>query len=345
MMKNYFIIGLILSFFQGFGQWSKIEISTNASFRALKYHANQIWAGGTQGTVGHSLDAGKTWIFQQVPGAENLDFRDLIIVNEREILLMSAGPSEEGKASIWRTVDGGKRWEIIFEKKDPGYFFDCLTWDYKKNEGWLLADPIQRKLTLFHIKENNYSQIDTAGIPSLQPNEAFFAASGSSLLIQNDKFTLVGGGAALARIYQKKNLRSAWTSIETKIQTGEAKGYFSIGAKNRKELWAVGGDYRHLNENLIPILVTQDGGETWLELADSPKFYMEKVIWAKPYWIVCGPSQSAAFHSTRKLWKNLGPSSYHNIIQVGNEIWGIGAKGQLGKISLSSIDKLFLTEK
>jgi hypothetical protein len=107
----------------------------------------------------------------------------------------------------------------------------------------------------------------------------------------------------------------------------------------------VGGDYRKLNENTIPILTTRNGGKTWRPLSETPLFYMEKVIWANPYWIVCGPSQSAAFHSTRKLWKNLGPSSYHNIIQVGNEIWGIGAKGQLGKISLSSIDKLFLTEK
>lgn len=345
MIKSNVLFALLISISQSFGQWTTIDIPTKASFRALKSKEHQIWAGGTQGTVGHSSDSGNTWIFNQIKGAEKLDFRDLVIISNQEILLMSAGPSEEEKASIWRTIDGGVNWKIAFEKKEPGYFFDCFQWDYQKQEGWLLADPIQQKLTLFHVKENTYTQINTSLAPTLQPKEAFFAASGSSLILQNDKFTLVGGGAPLARIYQKKNKRSEWTYLATEIETGEAKGYFSIGAKNNKELWAVGGDYRKLNESTIPIITTQDGGKTWHSLSDAPKFYMEKVIWAKPYWLICGPSQSAAYHERKKIWKNLGPSSYHNIIQVGKEIWGIGAKGQLGKISLSSIDKLFLTEK
>jgi len=110
-------------------------------------------------------------------------------------------------------------------------------------------------------------------------------------------------------------------------------------------LWAVGGDYRKLNESSIPILISHDAGMHWTPMADTPKFYMEKVIWAKPYWIVSGPSQSAAYHEKTKKWTSLGESHFHNIIQVGEHIWGIGAKGQLGYISLSSINQLFLSEK
>jgi photosystem II stability/assembly factor-like uncharacterized protein len=345
MMKKYILICIIGIVSQSFGQWIPVKIPTSASFRAMKSIGNHIWAGGTQGTFGHSSDAGKTWKFMQIPGAEKLDFRDLVILTEQEVLLMSAGPSEEGKASIWRTDDDGKNWTIIFEKKEPGHFFDCFQWDSKKQEGWLLADPIQQKLTLFHFKGNYFTPVSVEKAPMLQKNEAFFAASGSSLILQKDNFLLVGGGGPQARIYQKKDLNSDWRFIETSVQTGEAKGYFSIGAKNKKSYWAVGGDYRKLNESSIPILTSKDGGDSWQVLTNTPTFYMEKVIWAKPYWLVSGPSQSAAYHEKKKQWKNLGPSSYHNIIQVGEEIWGIGAKGQLGKISLSSIDALFLTEK
>lgn len=345
MMKKYILICFIGIVSQSFGQWIPIDIPTKSSFRALKALGEEIWAGGTQGTFGHSSDAGKTWKFIQIPGAEKLDFRDLVILNKREVLLMSAGLSEEGKASIWRTQDAGENWKIIFEKKEPGYFFDCIQWDYNKKEGWLLADPVQQKLTLFHFKGENFTPINVEKAPMLQANEAFFAASGSSLIIQKDNLLLVGGGAPLARIYQKKDLNSDWRFIETSVKTGEAKGYFSIGTKDLKNYWAVGGDYRKLNENNIPILTSKDRGDSWQVLTNTPNFYMEKVIWAKPYWLVSGPSQSAAYHEKKKQWKNLGPSSYHNIIQVGKEIYGIGAKGQLGKISLSSIDVLFLTEK
>lgn len=346
MMKKYlFLLAHLLYSSQSFGQWIPAEIPTNASFRAMKGFGNHVWVGGTQGTVGHSSDAGKTWIFKQIPGADKLDFRDLVIINEREILLMSAGLSEDGKACIWRTQDQGDSWHIVFEKKEPGFFFDCLQWNNERKEGWLLADPIQQNLTLFKVKGNTFSLEDTAHTIKLQPKEAFFAASGSSLLIQQDKLVIIGGGGKWARIYMKPNKHASWTYRETQIPTGEAKGYFSIGAKDKKNYWAVGGDYRKLNENEIPIITTEDGGASWQLLPNSPSFYMEKVIWARPYWIVSGPSQSAAYLEKKKQWRTLGKSSYHNIIQVGNEIWGIGAKGQLGKISLSSIDQLFLTEK
>jgi photosystem II stability/assembly factor-like uncharacterized protein len=345
MMKNYMLICFIGIVSQAFGQWIPVDIPTKSSFRALKSIDNEIWAGGTQGTFGHSSDAGKTWRFVQIPGAEQLDFRDLVILNKQEVLLMSAGPSEEGKASIWRTQDAGEHWELVFEKKESGFFFDCIQWDRSKQEGWLLADPIQRKLTLFQIRDRVFTQIDTSSTPFLQAKEAFFAASGSSLSMNGNHLLLTGGGGAFARIYLKNNQKSGWTYMETNIPTGEAKGYFSIGSKNKKTFWAVGGDYRKLNESSIPILTTQDGGKSWQQLTNTPSFYMEKVIWAKPYWIVSGPSQSAAYHEKKKQWKYFGPSPYHNIIQVGGEIWGIGAKGQLGKISLSSIDKLFLAEK
>jgi len=345
MMKKYILICFIGIVGQTFGQWIPVDIPTKSSFRALKSFGDEIWAGGTQGTFGHSSDAGKTWRFVQIPGAEQLDFRDLVILNKQEVLFMSAGPSEEGKASIWRTQDAGEHWELVFEKKEPGFFFDCIQWDRSKQAGWLLADPIQRKLTLFQIRDRVFTQIDTSGTSFLQAKEAFFAASGSSLSMNGNHLLLIGGGGAFARIYLKNNQKSGWTYTETNIPTGEAKGYFSIGSKNKKTFWAVGGDYRKLNESSIPILTTQDGGKSWKQLTNTPYFYMEKVIWAKPYWIVSGPSQSAAYHEKKKQWKNLGPSPYHNIIQVGGEIWGIGAKGQLGKISLSSINKLFLAEK
>jgi photosystem II stability/assembly factor-like uncharacterized protein len=322
-----------------------VEIPSNVSFRGLKSRGRQIWASGTQGTVGHSTDAGKTWTFQHVPDAEKIDFRDLAILNRTDIMLMSAGPSEEGKAIVYRTMDGGKKWQEIFKKNSPGYFFDCLQWDTENKQAWLLSDPIKQRLTLISYKKNNFVELDAASTPKLQTNEAFFAASGSSMLQANGQLYFVGGGADSIKIYAYNIRKNMWQISNPGIASGEAKGYFSIGSKNKNEFWAVGGDYRKLNELSVPIITTIDGGKQWEILKDTPKFYMEKVIWAKPYWIVSGPSQSAAYHPQTKRWRSLGNSPYHNIIQVGDTIWGIGAKGQLGYISLSSITDLFLSKE
>lgn len=344
-MMKYLTFLLLFFSLPCIAQWTKVDVTTQSSFRALKSHGRHIWASGTQGTVGHSADAGRTWEFQQVPHAEKLDFRDLAIINDQEVMLMSAGPSEEGKALIYRTVDGGKHWEIIFQLNESGYFFDCLQWDEKNQKAWLLSDPINQRLTLFSYNKKQFTQLDPNQTPELQPKEAFFAASGSSMLMAKNQHIFVGGGADSINIYMYNTRKNSWNISKPRIASGEAKGYFSIGAKNKKEFWAVGGDYRKLHELSIPVITTIDGGKHWEILTNTPTFYMEKVIWAKPYWIVSGPSQSAAYHEQKKAWRMLGDSPYHNIIQVGNTIWGIGAKGQLGFISLSSIKHLFLSKE
>lgn len=344
MMKKLHYLLFMISF-QMMSQWTVVDIPTKASFRAIKSKGKNIWASGTLGTVGHSDDSGKTWKFQQVPQAEMLDFRDLAILSNNEIMLMSAGLSEEGKALIYQTIDGGKHWEVIFKKKEAGYFFDCLHWDSKKQMAWLLSDPINQKLTLFSYDKKGFKQVDPKSTPLLQNKEAFFAASGSSMAQVNDDLLFVGGGADSIRIYTYNLQKETWKTNNPGITAGEAKGYFSIASKNKKEMWAVGGDYRKWNELAVPILMTVDGGGHWAELRNTPKFYMEKVIYAKPYWLISGPSQSAAFHEKKKQWRSLGKSSFHNIIRVGDVIWGIGAKGQLGYVSLSSIENLFLSKE
>jgi len=103
-------------------QWTSLGIENQASFRAIKALHNHIWIGGTKGTVIHSADYGKSWAIQQIPTAEKLDFRDLIIVNEKEVILMSAGLSKEHAAKLFKTTNGGNTWEILYETNEPGYF-------------------------------------------------------------------------------------------------------------------------------------------------------------------------------------------------------------------------------
>jgi len=113
-------------------------------------------------------------------------------------------------------------------------FFDCLLWDIKNQRAWLLADPIHQRLNLLSLSEDREIHINPTKSPLLQPKEAFFAASGSSMIQLGNKLYLIGGGADTVKTYQYNIATETWTSIPLQISAGDAKGYFSIGAKTRK---------------------------------------------------------------------------------------------------------------
>lgn len=331
-----------------YAQWVNIPLQTKASFRAIRSHKNQIWIGGTQGTVVYSLDKGMTWHEQQVPTAEKLDFRDLTVINKQRILLMSAGPADKGAAKLFLSKDQGQTWNLLFEKKSGPYFFDAIAWNYKKNEGVMLSDPMNGQFPLFKIKANGEQVEDIliTSFPTLFAREAAFAASGSSLLWINRKLNIVTGGSTQARILQSQDeTLTKFQSMSQSTPADSSSGFFSIGARNKSHYWVVGGNYLHLNENKIGILESRDAGLTWENLKDYPKFYMEKAIWTGKYWVVVGPSQSAAYEPKSKKWISLGETHFHNIILYNKQLIAVGSKGTLSKMSLAELDLLFLPKK
>lgn len=344
---NFLLLCFLLKF-PAWAQWTTIPLQTKASFRAIRSFKNNIWIGGTQGTVVHSNDGGFTWQEAQVTGADKLDFRDLAIVDQQRVLLMSAGPADKGAAKIFMSKDQGSTWNILFEKKTGPYFFDAIAWNHKKQAGVMLSDPINDQFPLFSIqaKDEKVEEIQITSFPTLLKREAAFAASGSSLLWIKGKLNLVTGGSAQARILQSQN--KTFTKFQVMHQSTPAdssSGFFSIGARNSTNYWVVGGNYLRLNENNIGILETKDAGITWEKLQNPPSFYMEKVLWTGKHWIVVGPSKSAAYHPKTQKWISLGETHFHNVILHKKHLFAVGSKGTLAKISLSELDQLFLSKK
>ncbi|MBS1559498.1 MAG: oxidoreductase, partial [Bacteroidetes bacterium] len=58
--------------------WKNCDLHIKSSFRALSVVTNQVvWAGGSQGQIGRSLDGGKHWSFGTIKNFESLDFRSI----------------------------------------------------------------------------------------------------------------------------------------------------------------------------------------------------------------------------------------------------------------------------
>lgn len=345
MRKHILLFALLfLSAFQSFSQWNSLALNTKASFRAIRSLGSHIWIGGTRGTVIHSSDGGEHFTVSQVPGADSLDFRDLAILDNKTVLLMSAGPAENGAAKIFRTEDGGKNWDIAFQIKEKGYFFDALLWEGK--QGLILSDPAGPFYGLIRISDNgrSYQLLNPKNYPTLQKGEAAFAASGSSLQKTKKGYYIVTGGGEKARVLFSKDA-SKWESTYEDIPGGEGTGFFSLGIRDAKNLWIGGGNYARIKEGPVPVLESKDAGITWSPVIGAPAYYIEKILWAEPYWILSGPAESSAFDPNTKRWISLGKSPYHNLCQVGDRIYGVGGRGQIGFISLSQIQQLFLSKE
>src|SRR6202012_5295854 len=83
---------------------SLLTTGPRSSLRGLSVaNDSVVWVSGSKGTVGKSLDGGKTWTWQPVPGFENRDFRDIEFLDAKTAVIMAIDPP----ADILRTTDGG----------------------------------------------------------------------------------------------------------------------------------------------------------------------------------------------------------------------------------------------
>ena len=128
-------------------RWIGQQANTTASLRGLSAISSQVvWASGTGGTYLRTTDGGIHWQTGQVPGGEDLDFRDAEAFDGNSAYLMSSGDGLRSK--LFRTSDGGTHWTLVFTNPDRRGFFDAAKfWD--PQHGILLGDPVDGHFALF----------------------------------------------------------------------------------------------------------------------------------------------------------------------------------------------------
>ena len=132
-----------------------------------------------------TVDGGATWAVRTVAGAETLDFRGIRAFDADRAVIMSSGNAEEGLARIYRTTDGGKSWELVFQVKTAEVFLDAMAfWD--REHGIVLSDPAGGKFVLFTTEDGGrtWKQIAPEKMPAALSGEGAFAASNSCLAVE-----------------------------------------------------------------------------------------------------------------------------------------------------------------
>jgi photosystem II stability/assembly factor-like uncharacterized protein len=281
------------------------------------------------------MDGGATWQRRAVGGAEKLDFRDIDAMSARVAFVLSIGPGDSSR--IYRTSDGGARWELQFTGKDPQVFLDAMAfWD--TDRGIAFSDSADGRFVVLSTADGGrtWTRIPPDGLPPALPGEGAFAASGTNVAVKGPDHVWIGTGAG--RVLRSVDGGHSWTVHTTPIGTGESAGIFSIAFRDALHGVVVGGDYRNERAAADNAATTADGGETWTRV--TPRGlggYRSAVAWVpgrRTTVMAVGPSGSDISSDDGGTWMPIAGEGFDALgwapdAPVG---WAAGQAGRIAKL-------------
>ena len=332
---------LILCAADARAQWIGQTSGTTVRLRGVSAVSNRVaWASGASGTYARTTDGGRTWQAGQVPGAAELDFRDVDAFDAETAYLLAIGPGERSR--IYKTTDGGRSWTLQFQNRRPEAFYDCMAfWD--RSRGIAMSDPVNGRFLVVRTEDGGrtWNETDPSGMPPALEGEGGFAASGTCVAVGGVAHAWFGTGGPLGpRIFRSKDGGRTWQTSAAPLEAGKSAGVFSLAFADARRGLAVGGDYTKEQEVGRNAAQTFDGGRTWRALAASgrPGGYRSCVAYMPGTrgrkLVAVGPSGSDYSLDGGRTWASLGPGGFHafSVAPQGDAAWAVGENGRVARL-------------
>jgi photosystem II stability/assembly factor-like uncharacterized protein len=347
MFKTTTLITLLLIICgtQARAQWVAQTSGTTVRLRGVSAVSNRVaWASGANGTYARTLDGGRTWQAGQVPGAAELDFRDVDAFDADTAYLLAIGEGERSR--IYKTTDGGRTWTLQFQNKRAGAFYDCMAfWDERR--GLAVSDPVDGRFLIVRTEDGGrtWKETDATGMPPARAGEGGFAASGTCVTVNGKSDAWFGtGGTAGPRVFRSIDGGQTWAVSPAPLASGKAAGVFSLSFWNGLEGAATGGDYTKEKEAEGNAALTLDGGRTWQAVgaAGRPSGYRSCVAHVPGTngrkIIAVGPSGSDYSTDSGRTWQQLDAEGFHalSIAPRGDAAWAVGENGRVAHLDSPS---------
>lgn len=219
-----------------------------------------VWAAGTGGTYVITTDGGENWKAAVVPGAENLQFRDVYAVSDKIAYLLSIGTNTTD-FRIYKTIDGGATWKIEFTNETMNAFYDCFAF-WTRRRGIAHSDSVDGIFPDIRTTNGRTWHSIAANMPPALPGEASFAASGTCVATEGERNAWIAtGGSTVARILATRDGGDTWEAYNTPLVSSPSAGGISVAFRDAWHGILGGGD---LASNASAETATSDdGGQTW----------------------------------------------------------------------------------
>jgi len=318
------------------------------SIRALSIpNENTIWASGSKGSIALSLDGGKNFIWKQIQGYENRDFRSLHAWSNLEAILAAI----DAPAIVLKTKDGGDSWYKVYENTDTLMFLDAIHFKDSLN-GTIVGDPIDKKIILLTSNDQGEHWQETAATyfkSALKEGEAFLASSNSNIATANGSTFFVTGGLT-SRLWINGTAQDL-PMVKGKTSTG-ANSLAINPSKN--SIIIVGGDFTKKEDAEKNITGFKSYGynspkpnksiinkSKWVlkKKLGNPHGYKSSVVFINNKWLIaCGTSGVDISINKGKKWDLISTESFHVVQkQPGKQaVFLAGADGRIGYLNFDS---------
>jgi photosystem II stability/assembly factor-like uncharacterized protein len=323
-------------------QWLAQESGTRVRLRGVSAVSREVaWASGDRGTYARTTDGGRTWRAGVVPGAEELDFRDVDAFDAETAYLLAIGPGD--KSRIYKTTDGGRTWAMQFRSARPNAFFDAMAfWD--RDHGIAMSDPVDGKFLIIRTADGgrSWTEVSPAGMPPALEGEGGFAASGTCIAVWGRSHVWFGtGGPGGARVFRSSDGGRTWEASTTPLVAGASAGVFSVAFTDARRGVVVGGDYAKEQEAGANVAVTNDGGKTWeLAAGRRPNGYRSCVAVVRRgrthALVAVGPNGADYSHDGGRTWVAHGAEGFHSASFARDATgWAVGEGGRIARATSS----------
>lgn len=241
-----------------------ILIDSTLNIRALEIGDSKVYNATSRGEI-YSFDITKPDLINVEQYNSELDsvlspnFRSLSIVNEDIFTITIGNP-----ALLF------KNGKVVYREMNKNVFYDSMDF-WNEKEGLVVGDSVDGCISILITRDggDNWEKLGCTNFGNPLPEEGFFAASDTNISIVDNRVWIASGGMN-SRIYYSDDIGYNWKIIETPIIQGEStKGIFSIDFYDKKNGFAIGGDYTKPLDNISNKIITSDGGITWKTIADK----------------------------------------------------------------------------
>lgn len=315
---------------------------TTALLQAVSAPSDRVaWVSGHAAAVLRTTNGGVSWERVIVPGAaeDSLQFRDVHAVDDHVAYLLAAGSGSRSR--IYKTTDGGHRWQLQFRNADSSAFYDCFAfWDARR--GIAFSDAVASRFPVRVTQDGgeHWDLVAADALPPGQPGEGAFAASGACVATLDPEQAWIGTGAAdTARVLHTRDAGRTWEVAATPIAGGRSSGIAAVAFRDSLHGIALGGDVANPDARVDNVAVTADGGRTWRG-GGRPHFagavYGAAVVPGRPGWVVAvGPRGLDYSTDDGASWTSVDTLAYWSVGFGSRETgWAVGPGGRIREIRL-----------
>lgn len=287
-----------------------------------------VWVSGSAGTVGRSIDSGKTWTWIVVPGYEKRDFRDIEAFDANTAIIMAIAEP----ANILKTTDGGKTWKLVYENTTKGMFMDAMEF-WNHDSGIIVGDPIEGRFFITRTFDggNTWHDIPLIERPQADSTEGCFATSGTNIRpLSLKEACFVSGGPKRSRLFIRDK------AIDLPLLNGATStGANSVAVKNDHTLIVTGGDFAKDTVTDRNCFLTLDAGLTWIRPTTPPHGYRGCVEYIGDKTVLCCGTSGVDISTDDGMnWNLISSLSFHvcRKAKKGKTVFLAGSGGRIAKL-------------